>query len=81
VATGALCRFAGAAGDTLRSLTRLGAREGSSVVSVTAHVERDSGRQIIRAPEPGAEVQEVAVAAPGTEHFAALFDTAPPVAA
>jgi hypothetical protein len=51
------------------------------VVSVTAHVERDSGRQIIRAPEPGAEVQEVAVAAPGTEHFAALFDTAPPVAA
>jgi hypothetical protein len=33
------------------------------VVSVTAHVELGSGRQIIRAPELGAEVEEIAAAA------------------
>ena len=33
------------------------------MVSVTAHVELGSGRQIIRAPKSGAEVEEVAAAA------------------
>jgi hypothetical protein len=42
------------------------------VVSVTAHVELDSGRQLIRAPESGAEVEEVTAAAhrdPGGFHL------------
>lgn len=42
---------------------RLGAREGFTVVSVTAHVELDSGRQIIPASESGAEIEKVAAAA------------------